>query len=108
VSSFSSLDHVDNLDKTSFEIARALKRNGALLLIMEINHAPTSTEPQTISEDLIDHLSPDFSPSTVKVIAIRNDHDIYGSLRNNESYNSKLKKQLGILAARMRRKASLS
>lgn len=45
VTSFNSLDHVDDLDKTVSEIARVTTSGGMLLIISDVNHVPTPTEP---------------------------------------------------------------
>jgi SAM-dependent methyltransferase len=104
VTSFNSLDHVDNIDKTLREITRVLKANGEFLLITEINHPPTPTEPHTISEDLIDRLSRDFQVLETKLVAIRSDHDVYQSLRDAIPYGGAATGSPGILCARLRRK----
>jgi len=49
VSSFNSLDHVDNLDRTIKEIIRVIAPLGHFLLIVEVNHPPTSCEPISFS-----------------------------------------------------------
>jgi ubiquinone/menaquinone biosynthesis C-methylase UbiE len=104
VSSFNSLDHVDKVDQTLSEITRVLKKDGSFLVITEINHPPTPTEPHTLSEDLIERLSRDFSLIAVKLTAIRSDHDIYGSLRDNIPYAPDPKATPGILSAHMRKR----
>lgn len=52
VAVFNSLDHVDNLDRSLYEISRVLAPGGYLLLIVEVNHEPTLTEPMTFSWDI--------------------------------------------------------
>ena len=49
VSAFNALDHVDDLDAVIAEITRVTRTGGSLLLIVEIGHAPTPTEPQTLT-----------------------------------------------------------
>jgi len=105
VTSFNSLDHVDDVDRTLFEIMRVLKRNGTFLLITEINHGPTPTEPHTISEDLIERLSHNCFPVTVKLTSIRDDHDGYQSLLDAKPYTSNLREEPGMLSARLRKKS---
>jgi ubiquinone/menaquinone biosynthesis C-methylase UbiE len=100
VTSFNSLDHVDDLDKTLSEITRVLKKNGTFLLITEINHPPTPTEPHTLTKELIDRVSSDFTPVNVKLTAIRSDHDIYLSLSEDLPFVEPNAKP-GILSARM-------
>lgn len=52
VSSFNSLDHVDDLDRTVGEIARVTAAGGLFLLITEVDHPPTVCEPITFSWDI--------------------------------------------------------
>jgi len=58
VSSFNSLDHVASVPRTIDEIVRVLKRGGLFLLITELNHHPTPTEPQTFGWDIVDRFQP--------------------------------------------------
>jgi ubiquinone/menaquinone biosynthesis C-methylase UbiE len=108
VASFNSLDHVDDVDKTLSEITRVLKKKGTFLLITEINHPPTPNEPHTLTEELIDRLSRDFTPATVQLTAIRSDHDIYRSLHEGIPYIPGPNVNPGILSARLIRKPTLA
>ncbi len=45
VSSFNSLDHVDNLEQAINEIVRVLTPDGTFLLLTAVNHLPTPCEP---------------------------------------------------------------
>jgi SAM-dependent methyltransferase len=56
VTSFNSLDHVEDLDRTLAEIRRVTKPGGWFLLITEVNHEPRPCEPITFSFDLLDRL----------------------------------------------------
>jgi SAM-dependent methyltransferase len=58
VSSFNSLDHVASITKTIRELTRVLRRGGLFLLITELNHQPTPTEPQTFGWDIVDRFQP--------------------------------------------------
>ncbi|MDP2721118.1 MAG: class I SAM-dependent methyltransferase [Bacteroidales bacterium] len=53
VCSFNSLDHVENLNKSTSEITRVLKTGGLFLLIVDIHNYPTPTEPQTLKWDFL-------------------------------------------------------
>ncbi len=53
VSSFNSLDHVDDINKTISEIARVCKKEGLFLLLTEVNHVSTPCEPQTFGFDIV-------------------------------------------------------
>jgi SAM-dependent methyltransferase len=85
VTSFNSLDHVDNLEKTIAEIVRVTKEGGSFLLIVEVNHPPTPTEPLTIeAASLLRSFTPRFSVTGSWRCAMRpGTHDIYGSVLAN-------------------------
>jgi len=104
VTCFNALDHVDDVEKTLSEIARVLKGGGSFLLITEINHHPTVTEPQTLSAELLEHLEQSFVSSNVRFCAIRGDHDVYGSLREGLPYDKDDRTHPGLLTARLIRK----
>jgi len=53
--SFNSIDHVENFNDTVKEIKRCIAHNGIFLLLVEVNHPPTSCEPHTLSpKDILD------------------------------------------------------
>jgi ubiquinone/menaquinone biosynthesis C-methylase UbiE len=54
VCSFNSLDHVDNLDKAIAEMIRVVRPSGVFLLLTDLNHNPTPTEPITFSWDIVE------------------------------------------------------
>jgi len=54
VSSFNSLDHVDNLDNSIEEIMRVVKPGGYFLLISDIHSYPTICEPSAFNWDIVD------------------------------------------------------
>ena len=60
VTSFNSIDHVENLNKTIDEIKRVLKPGGLFLLLTELNHDPTICEPQSITWDITEQFLPEF------------------------------------------------
>jgi SAM-dependent methyltransferase len=49
--SFNSLDHVGNVEQTMAEIARVTRPGGLFLLLVEVNHPPTNTEPHRLTPD---------------------------------------------------------
>jgi ubiquinone/menaquinone biosynthesis C-methylase UbiE len=59
VSSFNSLDHVQNLSATVSEIKRVLRPGGVFLLITELGHKKTATEPQEFGWDIVEMFSPE-------------------------------------------------
>lgn len=58
VSSFNSLDHVDDLDKSISEIIRVLKPGGKFLLIADIHLHKTICEPSSFSWDIVQKFQP--------------------------------------------------
>jgi ubiquinone/menaquinone biosynthesis C-methylase UbiE len=52
VTAFNSLDHVEDLELVAAEICRVLAPGGLLLLIVEVGHPPSATEPLTLSWEL--------------------------------------------------------
>ena len=52
VSSFNSLDHVDDLDKVIAEIKRVICPGGIFLLLTDVNHKPTLREPIEFSWEI--------------------------------------------------------
>jgi len=79
VSTFNSLDHVEDIDATIGELQRVVKPGGDLLLIVEINHEPTITEPHRLDKSIVGKFS-DFEVVMQDMCAIRDDHNVYGSL----------------------------
>jgi SAM-dependent methyltransferase len=59
VTSLNSLDHVEDMDRTVAEIKRVLRPGGHLLLVVEVGHEPTWSEPQTISWDVCARFEPE-------------------------------------------------
>ena len=53
VSTFNSLDHVDDVEAVLDEIARVLKPGGHLLLITDYGHEPTPCEPQAFGLEIV-------------------------------------------------------
>lgn len=83
VTTFNSLDHVEDVDATIAELCRVVRPGGDLLLIVEINHEPTITEPHFLTEKiLVDAITAKgFEVADKNVCAIREDHDVYASLK---------------------------
>jgi SAM-dependent methyltransferase len=88
ICSFNSLDHVDDLQTALLEINRVLKTDGVFLLIVEINHLPTATEPAEI-RDLEATFGSLFAIGNPRLYEIGDAHDIYGQLRADVRFDKK-------------------
>ena len=88
VSIFNALDHVEDVDSSISEAVRVLAPGGDLLLIVEIDHPATLTEPQTLSEDVLDRFA-GCEVVSAEVFAIRDDHDVYRSLKDAQPRRAK-------------------
>jgi len=102
ISSFNSLDHVDDIDNTIKEIKRVLKPKGIFLLITDVNHEPTVTEPLTLSWDIINEFEPEFEKIEEKHYEKQN--GIYKSIRENRIYDhTDVTKRPGVLSVRFKK-----
>jgi SAM-dependent methyltransferase len=69
IASFNSLDHVDSLDAAVAEITRVAKPGALLLLLTDVGHAPTFTEPQSLGWDVLSKFAPAWEERWSKRIA---------------------------------------
>ena len=100
VSSFNSLDHVENVAQTISEITRVLKSGGIFLLLTDVGHKPTITEPRTFGWEIMEQFSPHFSVISHKCLEKSVKGAMYQSLRDNIPYNFKnLQERYGLLSA---------
>jgi ubiquinone/menaquinone biosynthesis C-methylase UbiE len=100
VCSFNNLDHVDNLQRAIREIKRVTKIGGLFLLITEIEHRATVNEPHSLPRDIASQFGPEFTTVSDEVYGVRDDHDLYRSLRERVPYEPG---QEGIVCAKMLR-----
>ena len=61
ISSFNSLDHVDDLNQSIKEIKRVLCSGGYFLLITDVHKDPTLCEPSGFDWDIVDAFQPVFT-----------------------------------------------
>ncbi len=102
ITSFNSLDHVDDLRKTIAEIKRTARVGGVMLLMVEINHAPTPTEPITLHRDLLRAFAPEYAVDKSWTCALLPGKlDVYKSVLAGKKPTSEDEK--AILCALMRR-----
>ncbi len=99
VSSFNSLDHVTDLEKTVAEIIRVVKPGGLFLLLSDVNHDPTPCEPIEYSWNIVDMFIPYFELLIERHYEKKAD-GIYQSILENIPYNhNDTTKRYGIISA---------
>ena len=100
VASFNSLDHVEDVPRTVAEMRRVVSDHGQVLLIVEIGHPPTPTEPHHLDGTLLELFAPDFRVERQRRFGIRDDHDVYASIFEGLPYTDG---GAGLLCARLDR-----
>jgi SAM-dependent methyltransferase len=104
--SFNSLDHVHDLERAIGEIKRIVKPGGLFLLLTEVNHAATATEPQCFSFDVVDRFTPEFTVLSARRFEM-GAAGMYQSLDENRPYlDSDPTRRDALLCARFERRGS--
>jgi ubiquinone/menaquinone biosynthesis C-methylase UbiE len=100
VSSFNSLDHVNDVEQTVREIKRVTKVGGLFLLIVEVNHNPKICEPHQIApEKILELFKPEFTCTNFRIYKPRF-RSIYKTIRKGEKFeNPEQVKERGYLSA---------
>ncbi len=105
VSSFNSLDHVADVHRTVSEIIRVLKPGGIFLLLTELNHDVTNTEPQTFTWDVVQAFLP-----PLEILEERHyekSMGMYESVRDNVRFDhSAATGRYGVLSVKFRKLVS--
>jgi SAM-dependent methyltransferase len=101
VTTFNSLDHVDDVPAAIQEMTRVARPGGIGLVIVEVNHPATATEPHTLPWNLFDQFC-GWTVEQEKRTAINADHNVYGSFREGARWID----GPGILGGRLRRTVS--
>lgn len=102
VTTFNSLDHVDNVDKTISEISRVTAPGGTCLIISDVNHDPTFTEPIFYSWDITDRFT-GFDVIESRHLEKPTD-SVYDSVKAGIPYDhANARKRYGLLSARLQR-----
>jgi SAM-dependent methyltransferase len=57
VSTINSLDHVEDVDRAIAEITRVTRSGGMLLVLVDVGHEPTPTEPHELDWDLVERFA---------------------------------------------------
>jgi SAM-dependent methyltransferase len=102
VSTFNSLDHVEDLARVISEIKRVLKPGGLFLLITDTHTETTFCEPQAMGVDIISRFEPELELINYQHVR-KGDHGIYQSLVDAVPYAGG-DKEYGVLSARFVKK----
>lgn len=104
VAAINSLDHVDDLDAVIAEVARVTRVGGDFLLIVEVGHAPTITEPIGLWWNDMRRFDASFEVLVEQQFEKRQ-HGVFESLSEALPFDhSKPGRREGILISRMRRR----
>lgn len=103
VTSFNSLDHVDNLSQAVAEIIRVLGPSGDLLVISDVNHPPTVTEPISYSWDIVDRFVPPLEVVSTRRFA-RLEDGVYQSARAQIPFDDRARDPEGLLSLHLTRR----
>ena len=99
ISSFNSLDHVEDLEKVISEIKRVLAPNGVFLLITDIHETPTICEPSSFSWDIVERFAPELRAAEEQHFE---GNKLYRSIRKGISFNHlDTSKRYGILTVKL-------
>jgi SAM-dependent methyltransferase len=104
VCAFNSLDHVANLEKTITEVKRVVRPKGLFLLITEVNHNPTPTEPIDLPWSIAQAFTDEFNLLDERRYEIGN-HDIYRQIYIDDRFDdANQADRPGILLAKLEKK----
>ncbi len=78
VACFNALDHVDAVDAAIAEFTRVTRPGGTGLLLVEVGHEPSPTEPHYLERDLLGRFT-GWAPAFSELVAVRPDHSLYAS-----------------------------
>jgi ubiquinone/menaquinone biosynthesis C-methylase UbiE len=80
VSALNSLDHVDDAHAAVREMTRVTRPGGIGLVLVEVGHSPTPTEPQQLEADeVLEMFNAGWTVAMSEVVAMRADHQMYKS-----------------------------
>jgi SAM-dependent methyltransferase len=100
VTSLNSLDHVVDVRQTVNEIKRVTAAHGIILIITEIEHDSTLTEPHRLSPSVAELFLPEFTVESLRLFGIRSHDNLYANLLDDTPYEGGNR---GLLCARIRK-----
>lgn len=106
VASFNSLDHVEDPVEAARELVRVLAPGGTLLLIVEVEHEATLTEPHRINANCTSQLFQDLDLSWQARFRMDDDKGLYEQIANDDRVVGDRLDEAHILAARMHKPVS--
>ena len=102
VSSLNSLDHVEDVERTIAEMIRVLKPDGSLLVLVEVNHPPTVTEPISLPWELPSWFGPSMHTVSERRYESSGPGWFYGMVYADRRWDeSRTEARPGLLAARL-------
>lgn len=87
ICSFNSLDHVADVDGTIREIKRVLRPGGLLLLLVEVNHAPTVCEPHCLRPEISEAFAPELTCTELDAYVLH-DAGLYHSIEKGQKHDT--------------------
>ena len=103
VCSFSSLDHVDNLDATIREMKRVVTVGGLVLLLTDVHEEPTPQEPICFGWDVVALFGPELVPQSTRCYE-KSGGGMYQSVEQGVLFNYvDQERRYGVLSARFMR-----
>lgn len=99
VISFNSLDHVGDVPATIAEMKRVVSAGGYVLLIVEIGHLPTFTEPHNLDINIIKLFAPEFNLEMCEVFGVPPNHNLWAGIIQKLPHR---KGERGLLCAKLR------
>jgi SAM-dependent methyltransferase len=96
-----ALDHVDDLAETIMELTRIAAPGATLLLMVEVCHEPTDTEPHWIDWSIVDGFA-GWEVVWSRRNGVRPDHNLYATILEDVPYSGEGE---GILRARLQKTA---
>ena len=103
ITTFNSLDHVDDIRAAADEILRVLRPGGTLLIITELNHDIRWSEPQDFSFEVLDLFSPPLAIVDERRLASRTE-GVYASVVDDVPWEQvAVAERPAVLVARLER-----